>query len=165
MHNVGHVRNQTERLNLPVLEVGLQQAKNLRVCFVKARLVNLNDCALSTKLLHFFVHFLPCIKLFELRSLSQVKKKDVLLSVGLELLHEGAHRLDVDVVVAGDATHVRGENLLSLSVVANQACCIELLNCVLHLVQQDHVASRVHLKLLSLDLVASWVLEHSTVVE
>ena len=74
LDNVSHVRYETECLDLPILEISFQQAENLRVRLIEARLVNLDNCALGAELLHFLVLLFPGVELLELRGLSQIEK-------------------------------------------------------------------------------------------
>ena len=53
--------------------------------------------------------------------------------------HKVAHCLSVDVVVAGDATHISAVHLLSVTIVSNETSSVELLNDFSDLVKEDEV--------------------------
>ena len=54
--------------------------------------------------------------------------------------HKVTHCLCIDVVVAGDATHIRAVYLLSVTIVANETSSVELLNDFSDLVKENEMA-------------------------
>lgn len=79
------------------------------------------------------------------------------------MIHEVAHCLCIDVVVAGDPAHVRAVNLLRLAVKANEACSVQLLYHFCDFVQKHHVPRRVHLQVRHTDRVSVRILHQSLV--
>ena len=79
------------------------------------------------------------------------------------MVHEVAHCLCVDVVVAGDPAHVRTVYLLCLAVEANKACSVQLLYHFSDFLKKHHVPRRVHLQVCHTDLVSVRILHQSLV--
>lgn len=93
----------------------------------------------------------------------QVVKDHLWLRCRYYLLHEVRHRLCVDVIIAGDAAHVRRVDLLGFTIETDQASSVKLLYHVSDTFQQHHVARLVVLKIGHTYSVHVWVFDKSLV--
>ena len=59
LDDVGHVRDQTESLELPIFQVGFEQHEHFRGRLVEEVLIYLNELALTDQLLQLCILLLP----------------------------------------------------------------------------------------------------------